>query len=113
MLETDVPQRVLAIYGHPDDPEISAGGTLARWAGAGAEVHVAVTTRGDKGTSDPDADLDALTRLRIDETTAAARVLGVTETHHLDHADGELVNDRQLRLELVQLVRSLRPDVVL
>ena len=57
---TTIPQRVLAIYAHPDDPEISAGGTLARWADAGAEVHVVVTTRGDKGTNDPDADLDAL-----------------------------------------------------
>ncbi|MDQ1380508.1 MAG: hypothetical protein QOJ71_1227, partial [Actinomycetota bacterium] len=70
MLHDDTPARVLAIYAHPDDPEISAGGTLARWSDAGAEVHVAVTTRGDKGTSDPDADLEALTVLRVEETAA-------------------------------------------
>ena len=80
VIHDDVPTRVLAIYAHPDDPEISAGGTLARWADAGAEVHVAVTTRGDKGTSDPEADLDALARLRVEETAAAARVLGITTT---------------------------------
>jgi LmbE family N-acetylglucosaminyl deacetylase len=113
LLDTATPQRALAIYGHPDDPEISAGGTLARWADAGTEVHIAVTTRGDKGTSDPDADLDALTRLRVGETAAAARLLGVAHTHHLDHPDGELVDDRRLRLELVQLVRAVQPDVVL
>src|SRR3954466_3053365 len=92
----DAPSRVLAIYAHPDDPEISAGGTLARWADGGAEVHVVVTTRGDKGTSDPDADLDALVRTRVDETAAAARVLGITAHHHLDHPDGEIVGDRAL-----------------
>lgn len=111
-LHTEIPERVLAIYAHPDDPEISAGGTLARWADAGAEVHVVVTTRGDKGTNDPDADLEALTRLRIEETAAAAKVLGIAQTHHLDYPDGELPDDRTLRLELVRLIRNVRPDAV-
>jgi LmbE family N-acetylglucosaminyl deacetylase len=108
----EIPERVLAIYAHPDDPEISAGGTLARWADGGAEVHVVITTRGDKGTNDPDADLEALARLRVEETAAAARVLGVAEHHHLDHPDGDMTDDRELRLELVRLIRSVRPDVV-
>lgn len=113
MLDAETPERVLAVYAHPDDPEISAGGTLARWADAGAEVHVVVTTRGDKGTSDPDADLEKLVQLRIEETAAAARTLGVARTHHLDYPDGELPDDRNLRLDLVRLVRRLRPDVLL
>jgi LmbE family N-acetylglucosaminyl deacetylase len=107
----DVPQRVLAIYAHPDDPEISAGGTLARWADAGADVHVLITTRGDKGSDDPDVDPETLARVRVEETAAASRVLGVTP-HHLDHPDGEIVDDRPLRLELVRLIRTVRPDVV-
>ena len=55
MADERVPERALAVYAHPDDPEISAGGTLARWADAGTEVHVLITTRGDKGSDDPDA----------------------------------------------------------
>jgi len=113
VLDTETPACALAIYGHPDDPEISAGGTLARWADAGAEINVVITTRGDKGTSDPDADIRALVETRVNETKLAARVLGVSQTYFLDHADGELENDRELRLELVRLVRQLRPDVVL
>jgi LmbE family N-acetylglucosaminyl deacetylase len=113
MLVADAPARVLAVYAHPDDPEISAGGTLARWADAGAEVHVLVTTRGDKGTNDPDADLDALARLRIEETAAAAQVLGVAGHHHLDYPDGEIEDDEELRRALVRAVRTVRPDVVL
>ena len=76
VLDADVPARVLAVYAHPDDPEISAGGTLARWADLGAEVHIAVTTRGDKGTSDPDANLEELVKVRIEETDAAALKIG-------------------------------------
>lgn len=113
MADSDRPARVLAVYAHPDDPEISAGGTLARWAKAGSEVHIVVTTRGDKGTEDPDADLDALAQLRIDETAAAAEVLGVAAHHHLDNPDGELDDTREFRLQLVRCIRSVRPDVVL
>ena len=111
MVEKDTPGCVLAIYAHPDDPEISAGGSLARWADAGAEVHVLITTRGDKGSDDPAVDPDTLTRLRIEETAAASRVLGVTP-HHLGYPDGELSDDRAVRLDLVRHVRTIRPDVV-
>ena len=90
VLERDVPACALAVYAHPDDPEISAGGTLAAWAEDGADVHVLITTRGDKGTSDPDADTEELARRRIEETDAAAKVLGVKSHHHLEYSDGEL-----------------------
>jgi LmbE family N-acetylglucosaminyl deacetylase len=113
VIDPEVPVRALAVYGHPDDPEISCGGTLARWADAGAEVHLLITTRGDKGTNDPHADLEALARLRVEETAAAAKVLGLAGHYHLDHPDGEIEQDRVLRGEIVHAVRRLRPDVVL
>ena len=109
--ERTTPERVLAIYGHPDDPEISCGGTLARWADEGADVHILITTRGDKGSEDPAVDPEELAKVRVAETAAAARVLGAVP-HHLDHPDGELVDDRALRIELVRAVRTIRPDVV-
>src|SRR5437868_10575308 len=99
VLVAETPACVLAVYAHPDEPETSAGGTLARWADAGADVHVLITTRGDKGSNDPAADTEALARTRVQETAAAALVLGVTP-HHLDHPDGELADDLALRLEL-------------
>jgi LmbE family N-acetylglucosaminyl deacetylase len=114
MLERDgVPARALAVYGHPDDPEISAGGTLASWAAAGTEVWLLVTTRGDKGTTDPDADLDALARQRVDETAAAVARLGLAGHRHLDHDDGDLADDAALRAEICAIVRELRPAAVL
>ena len=73
----EVPASALAVYAHPDDAEIAAGGTLAKWAAAGSAVWVVVTARGDKGTDDPDADLDALTALRVEETAKASALLGL------------------------------------
>ena len=53
MIETFVPTRALAIYAHPDDPEVGCGGTLARWAASGTEIHLVIANRGDKGSADP------------------------------------------------------------
>lgn len=112
-LDSSVPASALAVYAHPDDPEISAGGTLARWADAGATVWLLITTRGDKGTTDPDADLAALARTRVAETAAAAEALGFAGHFHLDHGDGELVDDAALRGSIIRYVRELAPEAVL
>ena len=107
-----MPARALAIYAHPDDADVSCGGTLARWAGDGAEVHVIVCAAGDKGSSDPAVIPAELASRRAEEVAAAAEALGVAGHHLLAHPDGELENDARLRSELVGLVRSLRPEVV-
>jgi len=112
VLVEDTPSLVLAVYAHPDDPEVSCGGTLARWARAGAAVHVVVACRGDKGTADPKADPVKLAVRREKELAAAARVLGLASVAGLGRADGELENDAALRTELVGLIRRLRPDAV-
>jgi LmbE family N-acetylglucosaminyl deacetylase len=106
------PASALAIYAHPDDPEVSCGGTLARWAAAGAEVHVVVCAQGDKGSSDPLADPAALAARRAKESAAAARSLGIAKHHRLGRPDGEVDNDLALRAELVALIRTLKPEVV-
>jgi LmbE family N-acetylglucosaminyl deacetylase len=108
-----IPERVLAVYAHPNDPDVSCGGTLARWAGAGAEVNVLICTNGDKGTTDPDIVPDVLARQRTAEAAEAARLLGVAGQHFLGYPDGELVDDTALRATLVSWVRTLRPLTVL
>ena len=93
-----VPDRVLAVYAHPDDPDVSCGGTLARWAGAGAEVHVLICTNGDKGTTDPDVDPDVLARHGAGEAAEAAEApRASTGQHFLGYPDGELVDDAAFR----------------
>jgi len=111
LLET-VPATVLAVYAHPDDPDVSAGGTLARWAAAGSAVHVCICADGGKGSVDPAADLQALVARRRDEVAAAGELLGVHRHHWLGYPDGEVPDDERLRSRLVALIRQIRPDAV-
>ncbi|MEY2478497.1 MAG: hypothetical protein QOG87_3812 [Actinomycetota bacterium] len=108
----EVPASALAIYAHPDDPEVSCGGTLARWASAGSSVHVVVCTQGDKGSSDPSVRPAELAERRAKEMAAAADVLGLVGHHALGHPDGEIENTVELRGELVALIRRIRPEAV-
>lgn len=107
-----VPPSALAVFAHPDDPDIACGATLALWAGQGCEVHVAICARGEKGTTDPSVHPDRLAARRLEEIAAAGEALGVTEQHMLGHPDGEIDEERLWR-ELVGLVRALRPHTVI
>jgi LmbE family N-acetylglucosaminyl deacetylase len=112
VIETAVPDRALAIFAHPDDPEVGCGGTLARWAARGAEVHLVIANRGDKGSFDPSTDPDELAAHRAEEVTRAAAVLGLAGVEHLGHPDGEIENDASLRARLIEVVRRVRPDAL-
>jgi LmbE family N-acetylglucosaminyl deacetylase len=112
----DVPSRqgpALAVFAHPDDAEISAGGTLARWASEGREVHLLVLTNGDRGSEDPAQDRVELARIRLSETDDAARLLGLAGATVLPNHDGELQNTREVQAEIVKVVRRVRPSIVL
>ncbi|MGH2637287.1 MAG: PIG-L deacetylase family protein [Actinomycetota bacterium] len=103
---------VLAVFAHPDDAEIAAGGTLAKWAAAGRDVHLLVLTNGDRGSQDRGLDRDELARIRAAETVEGARVLGLASATVLDVHDGELENTPAIRAEVVRAIRRIRPIAV-
>lgn len=115
MITTDLttPARVLAIGAHPDDIEFGCGATLAKWAAAGAEVHLCVLTDGSKGTWDPTRDTTELVATREQEQGRAAARLGAAGVHMIGRTDGELDSDLATRSLVCQVIRRTRPDVVL
>lgn len=112
-LDTTVPRSALAVFAHPDDPEVSCGGTLARWSAAGAQVVVCICAEGDKGSMDPAVDGAELARRRRLEVEAAGAVLGVASHCFLGYLDGEVEDTAELRGTLVTLIRRLQPEAVL
>jgi len=111
--QADRPLRVLVVLAHPDDPEFFCGGTVARWALEGREIHYCLMTRGDKGADDPGVDPAALAETREREQRAAANVLGVHSVEFLNYEDGNLVADFETRKDVVRVIRTVRPDIVI
>jgi len=103
------PARALAVSAHPDDVEFFAGATVARLARDGTRVTLAVCTDGALGApaqADPGA-------LRAREQRDAAAALGIAEVVWLGFSDGALAARDGLRRRLVELVRRVRPELVL
>jgi len=109
---TTVPPVVLAVYAHPDDPEVACGGTLAQWCAAGAAVHLLIACTGDKGATDPETDVAALVDARAGEVAAGAAALGLSGFELLGWPDGELTDGPELRGAIVAAIRRLRPHAV-
>lgn len=108
----DIPEVALAVYAHPDDADVACGGTLARWAKAGAAVHLVVCTDGGKGTFDPQAKAKKLATVRAAELEESSALIGLSGVANLGYPDGELLDSDAFRRLLVEWVRRLRPDVV-
>lgn len=107
-------RRILVLIAHPDDADVHAGGTIARWVDEGADVQLVVATSGDKGHDDPTITREQVIALRRAEQHAAARCLGVRRVTFLDFEDGELAwAGPRLAEEVTWWIRKERPDVVL
>jgi N-acetyl-1-D-myo-inositol-2-amino-2-deoxy-alpha-D-glucopyranoside deacetylase len=106
-----MPSGVLAVFAHPDDESLLAGGTLAACAAAGRRVSIVSMTRGERGPGG----LSGLGQVREGELQVAARALGVDAAECLDYPDGELggVDEDEAAQTLARLLERERPELVI
>jgi bacillithiol biosynthesis deacetylase BshB1 len=97
---------VLAIAAHRDDVEQTCGGTLLRMHSLGVSTAILDLTRGEAGTRGSAED-------RAAEAAATARILGVAWREALDIPDGRVENTWDNRLKVVEVLRRVRPRVVI
>ena len=103
---TETKLDVLAIGPHPDDAELGCGGTLALLARRGRRVGIAHLTRGEAGTR-------GTVEARRREAERAAEALGAVTLEVLDCGDGGLRTGPDEEDALIDLLRRLRPELVL
>jgi bacillithiol biosynthesis deacetylase BshB1 len=100
------PCDVLAIGPHPDDVEIAAAGTLILLGNHGLRRTIVDLTRGEmgsRGTADE----------RAAEAAAAANLLGLQQRANLGLPDTGLVDDEPTARQIVAVLRSSRPQLLL
>ena len=97
---------VLAIAAHRDDVEQTCGGTLLRMRSVGVCTAILDLTQGEAGTRGSAAK-------RAAEASAAAEILGVQWRGALDIPDGRVENTWDNRLKIVEVLRRIRPRVVI
>jgi len=97
---------ILAFGAHPDDVEISAGGTLAKHIALGKTVALVDLTRGELGTR-------GTAETRDEEARNAMKLMGVQERINLDLGDGFFQHTQENLLKVVEMIRHFKPNLVL
>ena len=97
---------ILAFGAHPDDVEISCGGTLLRYAGEGKQVAIVDLTQGELGTRGSAA-------IRMEECKAASQKLGLVDRVNLGMADGFFEENEEHLMLIIQEIRHFRPQLIL
>lgn len=106
-------ERALIVTAHPDDAEFLCGGTIAKLCDMGLDVTLCVATSGDKGTRDQSLRPQELAAMREAEQRAAAKVLGLHRVVFWGMPDGFLEETHELRGQVVKLIRTLKPDLMI
>lgn len=91
---------------HPDDVELSAGGTVAKSVKDGLAVGIVDLTRGEMGTR-------GTPQIRRREAQNAAKALGASFRLSLDFQDGNLQTGREQELQIIEVLRTCRPRLVI
>jgi len=97
---------ILAIVAHPDDAELSCGGTLAKHADLGYKTGVIDLTEGELGTR-------GSVEIRHEEATEASKILGLSVRENMKFRDGWFKDDEEHQLKIINRVRFYQPDIII
>jgi len=97
---------ILAIVAHPDDVELSFGGTLLVHKKKGYKTGVIDLTKGELGTR-------GTPEVRAQEAEDAAKILGLTARENLGLPDGFFENTKENQLRVVEAIRKYQPEIVI
>ncbi|MBA2620275.1 MAG: bacillithiol biosynthesis deacetylase BshB1 [Acidobacteria bacterium] len=97
---------VLAIFAHPDDVELTVGGTLLKMKSLGYKTGALDVTKGEMGTR-------GTTEIRAAESDDAAKILKLDVRENLELPDGHVWLSEETRTRFVRILRRLKPKILL
>lgn len=97
---------VLAVFAHPDDMELTVGGTLLKMKSLGYKTGALDVTQGEMGTR-------GSVEGRAEEARDAARILKLDTRENLSLPDGHVWVTEETRTRLVRVLRKIKPKIIL
>lgn len=97
---------LLVMTVHPDDAELGAGGTIAKYVAEGRRVGIIDITQGELGTR-------GSAEIRAAEAARAAEILGVAFRENLKLRDVFFANDEYHQMEVIKAIRRYRPEIII
>jgi bacillithiol biosynthesis deacetylase BshB1 len=97
---------ILAFAAHPDDVELSAAGTLLRYASEGKKIGIVDLTEGELGTRGSVAD-------RYEEAKEAGRLMNIQVRKNLQMGDGFFEITEKNKRKIIEQIRIHQPEIVL
>ena len=96
---------ILVFAAHPDDAELSMGGTIAKFTSQGLKVGVADLTKAELSTRG-----NVITRAK--ETAAASKILKLKIRENLGIKDGNISSSPENVKKVVTIIRKYKPTIV-
>jgi len=97
---------ILVIVAHPDDAELSCGGTIIKHTDMGYSVGIIDLTEGELGTR-------GTIEIRYREAEASSKILGLKIRENLKFMDGWFKDDEEHRLKIIEKIREYQPEIIL
>ncbi|QIP15846.1 bacillithiol biosynthesis deacetylase BshB1 [Spirosoma aureum] len=97
---------VLAIAAHPDDIEMTCGGTILSLVAQGKTVAGVDLTRGELGTR-------GTPEIRLKESEEGARIMNLVARENMGFRDAFFRNDEEHQMALIPVIRHYQPDIIL
>ncbi len=97
---------ILALAAHPDDVELSCGGTIAKYCAEGKKVGIVDFTQGQMGTK-------GTPELRLEEAAKAAKAFGLSARENLGLQDVLFENNHENQLKVAGIIRKYQPKILL
>ena len=97
---------ILVFGAHPDDVELSCGGTILAEMAKGKKVGIVDITQGELGTR-------GTLEIRKKEAMDAASIMKIEVRENLEMADGFFMNDEAHQRKIISSIRKYQPEIVL
>jgi N-acetylglucosamine malate deacetylase 2 len=102
-------KKLVCIFAHPDDEAFGPGGTIAKFSSQGTKIYEICLTKGDANGD------EKLGKIREQELSESAKILGVKNLTFLDFHDGDLKNNNyhEVTDKLEKLLNKIKPDTIM